>query len=213
MNNTNFNKYIFTSSKLNFKDTLGLFINRLCSVNHYYILQKKLDSQAGEVKTRGKVSLRIVNDDDLQYIIKSISTLDSVSRKDVISRLLFYKSGFTNCYAAVTSEGEVAYLQWLIYPSENALIENKYSRIFSPLREDQVMIENAFTFPKFRGMGLLSYVTNALLNIAKEAGYKSVVTYIRKDKIASLNEVFKMGFKITKLITEYKFLGVTKRLL
>ncbi len=208
-----FSKYAFTLSRLGVRNTLKLLLNRLCSVNHYYVMYKRLDSPLREEKIKKRVSLGLINNDDLEVIIKSIESLDSDSRRELISRLLFYKSGFINCYAAKTKTNEIEYIQWLIYPDENHVIEKHYSRIFSPLGKEQVMLENAFTFPKFRGIGLLPNVTSMLLNIAKEAGYKSAVTYIRKDRIAALNEFMKMGFKITKLIPEYKFIGITKRLL
>lgn len=75
------------------------------------------------------------------------------------------------------------------------------------------MIENAFTFPPYRGLGYLLSGTLQLLDQARERGYRSAVCYIRKDNLKSINEFSKMGFKITKMVTEYKFFGKTWRTL
>ena len=54
-------------------------------------------------------------------------------------------------------------------------------------------------------------ITIKLLNIAKENGCKSAIMYVRNDRIVALNENMRLGFKITKMITEYKFMGKIKR--
>ncbi|HHL34205.1 MAG TPA: hypothetical protein ENJ30_07565 [Desulfobulbaceae bacterium] len=137
--------------------------------------------------------------------------MDAIERKEVVSRVLFYRSGFKNCYVAKTIENEIAYIQWLIYPSENSIIKKHFQKRFYLLEEFQVMIENAFTFPKFRGLGIMPVVTKELMKRARERGYKSAISYIRKDNIISLNEFMRLNFKITELLKEYKFLGVVKR--
>jgi hypothetical protein len=172
-----------------------------------------LASLPEEMKIRREISIRKINDQDLKKIIQMVKVLDPDSKMEILSRILFYNYGFENCYIGITKEDEIAYIQWLIYPYENTNIENHFKNIFYPLRENQVMIENVFTFPKFRGLNLMPTISIRLLNIAKESGCKSAVMYVRKDRITALNENMKLGFKITKMITEYKFIGKTKRTL
>lgn len=211
MNELDANKYLFTLSRLGLKNTLKLSLGRLCSVNHFYILKRNLVSLFNENKTRLAITVNKINCDDVSELVRTVKSLDRDSKREVVARLLFYKAGFKNCYVAKTRNDEIAYLQWLVYPTENALIKKYYPNTFYGLRKNQVMVENAFTFPRFRGLGLMPAVTLVLLNIAKEDGYKSAIGYIRKDKIASLNEFVKLGFKITKIVKEYKVVGITKR--
>ncbi len=212
MNDSSFNKYLFALSNLGFNQTFKLALNNLFSINHYYILKKNLSSLNTGNQLKSNIEIKKVNNDDLNDIVKTIKMLDPIDRKEIVSRILFYKSGFKNCYVAKKKD-DIAYIQWLIYPYENSIIKENYQRIFYPLGENQVMIENAFTFPKYRGIGLMEAVTLKLLSIAKKEGYKFAVGYIRKDRIISLNEFIKMGFKITKMVREYKFLGMTTRTL
>lgn len=199
-------------SNLGLNNTLKLFINRLFSINHYYVMKRKLNFLD---KKKIRIAYRIENlhNINFSYLIKSLKSLDSESRRELMARISFYNAGFKNCYVAKTKNEEIAFIQWLIHPSENLIIKEHFSNKFYMLGERQVMIENAFTFPKFRGHGLLPAVTSDLLEIAEKAGYENVITYIRKDRIASINEFMKLDFKITKLLTEYRVMGITRRTL
>jgi len=192
---------------------LRLMLKRFLSLNHYYILKRGLASLDKEERTLSNFVIKKMDNNDLEDIIKKIKMLDSVDKQEIVSRVIFYNAGFNNCYVVRNQNGEIAYMQWLIYPSENTVIKKHFQRIFYPLKVGQVMLENAFTFPKFRGLGFMPVVTSRLLNIAKEEGYKFAIIYVRKDRIVSINENFKNGFKITKMIKEYRFMGITKRML
>lgn len=210
MNKIKINRFFLILSHLKLKDALKLSLGRLYSLNHYYVLKRSL-LQPFEATIRTPVTVGRISPEDIREILGCLRSLDGESRKEMISRLLFYKAGFKNCFIARTKNNEIAYLQWLILPSENPVIKKNFSRKFYPLRPGEVMIENAFTFPKFRGLGLLPWVTQKLLMIARESGHTSAITYIRKDKIPSLNEFLKIRFKITKLIKEFRFIGITVR--
>lgn len=208
-----FNKYAFVFSNLGVMSSLKLMISRLISLKHYYVLNRSLASLPDEMKIRREISIRKINDQDIKKIIQIVKSLDPNSKVEVLSRILFYNYGFENCYIGITKEGEIAYLQWLVYPYENINIEKHFQNIFYPLRENQVMIENVFTFPKFRGLNLMPAITIRLLNIAKESGCKSAIMYVRNDRITAVNENVRLGFKITKMVTEYRFMGKIKRTL
>ena len=182
-------------------------------MNHYYVLEVNLKKVKNSSKTIINYEIGILNENDIQKILNMINELDEDSIKELLSRLIFEKVGFNEPYIVHNHNNKIAYIQWLIYPHENNIINKHFSRKFYPLSENQVMVENAFTFPQFRGLGLMPAVTCDLLTIAKEAGYRSAICYIRKDRIAALNEFMKLGFKITKLTTEYKVFGFAWRTL
>lgn len=209
------NKYnlIYIIKLLGFKNFIHTALDNLFKINYYYILQiktSKITPHDGKFK---KFVTCIATESDISVINNSIKDLDEASRKEVTVRLMFYYSGFKNCYLAKTLDGEIAYIQWLIYPDENDVIEKYYSNRFYKLRDSQIMIENAFAFPKYRGLGLMRDMSNYLLNVAREKGYDNAILYIGKDKIDVLNDRIKNGFIITKIVKEYKILWFTKRLL
>jgi hypothetical protein len=186
---------------------LRLVISRLFSFNHYYVLGKNLSEPTESSPAFGKKTpLTEITEDDIAHIEDSLHALDAEDKREVLSRLFFYRSGFRNCYVVRNGE-DIAYMQWIILPSENQIIKEKYSAKFYPLASNQVVIENAFTFPRYRGLGYLMYGTSALLDLARGDGYKTAVCYIRKDRVASLNDFTRMGFRIRRLLREYKLLG------
>ena len=183
------------------------------SLNHYFILGKNLEAPLGGPQiSRSLGALSLMSEQDIADLNRSAESLPPDDRRELVGRLCFYKSGFKNCYV-IKSGDDIAYLQWIIYPSENAIIRSRYSNKFYPLTDRQIMVENAFAFPRFRGRGYLPFATSRLLDLAKSQGYSSVVCYIRNDRIASLNEFIKMGFKIRKMVKEYKLVGKVWRTL
>ena len=81
------------------------------------------------------------------------------------------------------------------------------------MKDIQVMIENVFTFPAFRGLGCFQSGTRQLLDLARARGCRSALCYVRKERVAALTDLVTMGFKITKLMPEYKILGKVWRVL
>ena len=150
-------------------------------------------------------------DSDWDEILNNLKSLDPASRKEILVRLFFYQAGFENCYITRTKTGEIAGMQWLIYPSENSIISQHFNTRFYPLKKKQVMFENVYIFPNMRGIGYLPAMTAELLRISKEDGFKTVIYYVSKDKIAALNVFLGCGCKIRKMMVETKILGRTKR--
>ena len=206
-----FDNIFFVLKHLGFLSILKLISSYLLTINHCYILNCNLKSIISFSLLRNPTGkLRKLESNDLKILKDCLNKLNYNDKKELLSRILFYQNGFDNCYIFLIN-GQIAYLQWLIYPSENTIIDKYYKKNYYPLRKNQIMIENAFTFPNFRGRGLFPFVTQSLLQIAKDQGYKSVVSYIKKNNIISLNEFIKMGFKITKIIGDYKLLGTAWR--
>ncbi len=180
--------------------------------NYYFIIARKLDNLIFESKYKLNLDMKKANEDDLKKLVKNISALGFKEKRELILRIFFYDKGFKNCFVFRDKKGEIIHIQWLIFPEENNIIIKKYKNRFQPLSKNQVMLENAYTLPSHRGLGILRLATFELMNLAKEANYKNAIGYIRIDNIKSLNEFLNMGFKIIGIIPEYKFFGRIKRI-
>lgn len=189
------------------KNTMKLYLARLFSIRHYYILKCKLSDVPQSFPGRiPKGNLKMIENADILQIKRQISELNSEDKREVVTRLNFYMVGFKHCYVFKIND-TVAYMQWIVYPSENDIISTYYRNKFKPLTPKQVLIENAFTFPQFRGIGILPYVKIRLLNIAKDEGYHWAMTQIKIQTIAAMNASMKFGFKIHKLVREINIFG------
>jgi hypothetical protein len=186
---------------------LKLLGSRIVSFNHYYVMRRSLaETQNDTLEIRRRAEMCPIGENDINEIEKSLAACNIEDKREILARLIFYRSGFKNCYV-MRQDGKIAYMQWVIYPTENGIITERYRNKFYSLGDTQIMIENAFTFPPYRGLGYLQSGTLQLFEMARAKGYRSAMCYVRKDRFNTLNELSKIGFKITQMIPEYKFLG------
>lgn len=198
---------------LNLKNLTKIVSRNIFSKSYYFILKKNIQSNNFRIKRKLPINFYKVGALEINELRQNMKELDQQARKEIIVRINFFKKGLKNCYIGKNEKGENVYLQCIIFPFENEAIKKYFKKKFYLLNKNEIILENAFTFPKFRKLGLLHYGTNFLLNMAKESGYKTAVCYIRHDNIQSLNEFMKMGFKITKMVREYKLAGFCWRTL
>lgn len=209
----NYQKLFGSYSKAELIYLLSLAKKNFYSVDYYYLLQKKIIDNVPLPKRRLNYNLNLINSLDIKIIESMLPSLDILNRKELWVRLRFLESGFKYCYVAKNSKNEIMYMQWLIYPWENEIINKKYYMHFGELRDFQFILENAFTFPKFRGFQLYTQVSIDLMNKAKDQNLKACLVYVKSDNIAALNELRKLDFIITQRIKERKFIGASKRYL
>ena len=196
----------YVVKELGLKASLKLLGSRILSINYYYVLRKNLLEAGPDNPVKNKMEISPLCEGDLGGILNSLGACNAAEKRDVLSYVLFYQSGFKNCYV-MRRDDNVAYMQTLILPTDNALITDKYRRKFYPLKDTQVMIENVFTFPKYRGLGCFQSGTLQVLALARAQGYRSALCYVRKERVAALTDLVNMGFKITKIMPEYKIFG------
>lgn len=191
--------------------SVKLLASRILSLNHYFILKMNLNEvQNRPFQVRHPMEMVPIRESDITQILASLDGCTPAERRDVLAFLVFYQNGFKNCFVMRRAE-KVAYIQTVIYPSENDLIARRYSTKFLPLQETQVMVENVFTFPPYRGLGCFQSGTWQLLELARANGYRSALSYVRKDRIQALTELVRMGFKIVRIVPEYKMFGAVWR--
>lgn len=154
--------------------------------------------------------LCLLTPEDIPPLLSAVPYLGGEDRRELLARVHFYNLGFTRLYA-IRKDGEIACIQWLITPEDNPVIRTRYRRLFFELRPGQAMLENVFTFPKYRGLGYLPTLSQRLLVQAREMGFHAVIAYIPEDKITSLNEFVNMGFRFFNLLRIIQIFGFVRR--
>ncbi len=99
------------------------------------------------------------------------------------------------CYVATTKEGNLCFRCWLIDYSQNKKIKSFWKNTYPHLNEDEVLLENAITTPKFRGMGIHP---NAMYQIAKKGkifGAKFALSFVNLSNINSLKSFHYASFQ------------------
>ena len=114
-------------------------------------------------------------------------------------------SQIQTCYVATTKEGNPCFRCWLIDYSQNKKIKSIWKNTYPPLNEDEVLLENAVTTPKFRGMGIHP---NAMYQVAKKGkifGAKFALSFVNLSNINSLKSFYYAGFQPYSLRREKWF--------
>ena len=169
-----FSIYTQTVRYLGVRGMSELLLDRLFSFNNVFILQTSLSGVSAPNPHRMQFSISKMEEGDWDSILRQARSLDIESRREILARALFFRNDFRNCYALRSKTGSIAHIEWIVFPEENDSISAHYRHLFKPLDRYEVMIENAFTFPKFRGLGLYAYGTRHLLNLAGQLESKKL---------------------------------------
>jgi GNAT superfamily N-acetyltransferase len=118
---------------------------------------------------------------------------------EVVDRLPAINAGLKTCYLAVSENEEICYMQWLIDSSQNHLRPRNVGLILQP---DEMMLEWAYTFEKYRGLGIMASAMAQISERAAQAGARWALTLVEEDNIASLKGCKNAGFRPYQLREE-----------
>jgi GNAT superfamily N-acetyltransferase len=198
--------YRLVASTLGLRVPALFALKRVAYLDHFYHLTAPL-SRLHFPRLRSDLSFAEATEADFAEIARGVDALDPAARKDVVTRLLFHRRGFPGCYVGRTAEGELVSMQWLLRPKDDPLLQVHYPRLYYPLRDGHVMLENVFVYPRFRGIGVFPTVNHHVVQVARREGFRACNAYIRKDNLASLNGFLAMGFQLQRLLTGYNLAG------
>ena len=95
-------------------------------------------------------------------------------------------------YVADGADGRPIYAQWLIRQPDAWRLQDKPPH--DDLADDEVLLEGAYTFVAFRGVGAMADGMGQLLRIACDEGKAAAITYVRDNNIPSLRGCARVGF-------------------
>jgi RimJ/RimL family protein N-acetyltransferase len=128
----------------------------------------------------------------------------------VLRREQLRKQGVRTLHVARNQESEPVYVQWLVAASDRAGLDAAGIDYWPPLPPDEVLLEFAYTFTPFRGMGAMGDGMGRLLRIAAGQGARAAHTYVTFENIPSLRGCAKVGFTLDH-VRETTMLGGFRR--
>lgn len=196
---------------LQFKNFCYIIRTNLWSQQLYFIIQLNFkDFTPYHFKREPAGELVPLTTKDIQSILQNLKNINGAERRELLGRIHFAFHNVPQGYC-IKESGEIRYIQWLVEPKDKDLLQTCYPNRLNELKPHQVMLENAYTFKEFRGMGYYYYVTSKLIEQAQESGYKFAIGYVRADKVDSFNTMLRLGFKITHVQQEKKRFGLVQR--
>ncbi|MDY0262763.1 hypothetical protein [Syntrophotalea acetylenica] len=198
-------------------DNLGPFpalkiaAKRMFKIDYYYFLKINLSRIVSLKRIRSDVFIEKASQEDWEKILSKLKKYSKTERKEILSRLLFYKKGFNGCYFAKDKFSDIISMQWLITSEDNELISSEMYSVWASLKPHECMVENLYIFPEYRKTGVFSSVNYLLLEKAMDSGISVCKTFIRNENVPALNGFLSLGFKIEELYLGTNFLGHSKR--
>jgi hypothetical protein len=191
---------------------LRQFGRQIYSKATFWGLEKRLDATKIDVASGLEYHLRPASEDDIEEMLKRTDEEGRDSVHDLLQRKWFYDCGFHDCYVGRTADGgDLCYIQWLVSRKDESALNKGFQGRLPNLKEDEILVENAFTFKRYRGNGVYPSALVRLAEISRGKGFKRMLVYVKKDNIASLRGCEKAGFEVFERVPEVKFLFLTKR--
>lgn len=216
---------------------LGNFLRKVCSAfvllrtvgprvffeqlrRHIYsqhlqiIFEKNLEENNARARNECRInySLRLATKEDMDEVFQKVKTESKEAVQMLLHRKWLYDCGFRNWYIARTTDtNELCFVQGIIQPEDNKLIDGDLRNWFQKLKEGEALLEGAYTFEKYRGNRLCDSVANDIFEIYRKLGFKRIITYVKSDNVASLRAAEKTGFKKFGELSVLKILFFTIR--
>lgn len=155
-------------------------------------LCRDLDVPIAMPRAKIPIAVRELQDSDLP----SLLSLEAGSAEDIREaavRRNFISKGARRGFVAVDERSHMpCYVQWLFGVEDNPFILRLGG--FPPLEPGQALLENAYTPPNYRGLGIMSVAMALIAERATIVGARSVFTFVGESNIASLKGCQRAGF-------------------
>jgi RimJ/RimL family protein N-acetyltransferase len=175
-------------------------------------LEKNLDANDVRVSSSLPCSWQKASEKDMEELLARAKAESKESIHELIERKWFYESGFRDCYVARTADtGELCFGAWLISANDSNLVNRGFKGRLPHLEEGELLLENCYTFEKYRGNSIMPSVLVELWELARSRGFKRLITYVRQDNVASMRAFEKLELRKFEEIPELKFLFFTRR--
>ena len=175
-------------------------------------LEKDLYANGTRVSSSLQYVLRQASEKDVKELLAKAKAESKESVHELIQRKWFYECGFRDCYAArIADTGELCFVAWLISAKDSNLVKQGFNSRLPSLEEDELLLENCYTFEKYRGNNIMSSVLSELWELARNKGFKRLITYVRPDNVASLRVFEKLRLRKFEEILELKLFFFTRR--
>jgi hypothetical protein len=168
------------------------------------------DANARPVTSKTKYNFGLGSGKDMDEAFRQIATESKESVQQLLNREWLYRSGFGKWYVARSFDtGELCFIQGVIGPEDNNLLDDGFKGWFPRLKEDEILLEGAYAFEKYRGGGLCHAVASEINDIYRKKGFTRTIAYIRKDNTSSIKASEKTGFRQFEEIPVTKILFLT----
>jgi GNAT superfamily N-acetyltransferase len=169
--------------------------SRISSSARYIWLAKEVGPPEPPVSAQVAFSLRPASSVDFQALLGRLGEEKGRDIYEILRRASFFGRGFDGCFVAITASGEGCHLGWLLTFRHNGLIRTEYPAGTDLLGEDEALVENILTLPRYRGQGIMLSVLQQMEDLARAQGLRRMIAYVETSNIPSLKGFERAGYK------------------
>ncbi len=160
-------------------------------------LRRDLDVPVQHRKAKIAITVRPLVDDDVPLLFPDVSA--RIPRKEKVeldTRRAMFDAGVTQCYVAVDESGTPCYFQWRLDHRQNPFLQSRFPRNWFPiLRDDEYLLENAYTPVAYRGKGIMSEAMAIIAETGRAADARYAITFVDTENVPSLKACASAGFR------------------
>lgn len=158
-----------------------------------YGLHRDLTRPLENPKAKIPISVRPLMELDIDVLLP-LEGVSAAERQEAIWRRDFYRRLPKGCFVAVDlRDGKPCYMQWLVGPGDNDILAR--FKCFPPLKNGEALLEQAYTPPSHRGLGVMSAAMAMIAERASDLGARHVLTFVEEKNTASLKGCWRAGFQ------------------
>jgi RimJ/RimL family protein N-acetyltransferase len=171
------------------------FASRISSTSRYIWLAKEVGPPEPLVSSKVEFSLKPASSEDFQALLGRLGEEKGRDIFEILRRASFFRRGFDGCYFATTAAGDVCHLGWLLTARHNGLIRSEYPAGTDPLGDEEALVENIMTPPRYRGQGIMLSVLHQMEDLARAQGLRRMVAYVEITNTASMSGFNRAGYR------------------
>lgn len=138
--------------------------------------------------------------------------LPRAERREVTNRRSLISQNIQQCFVAIdASTQRPCFIQWALRSSSNEFIQRFFKGRFPALRSNQVLLENAYTPPDYRGRGIMADAMNRIALILKQDSIDELITFVDHENYSSIKGCARAGFSAYTVRHDYCVLQVWRR--
>lgn len=159
-----------------------------------YGLRRDLGRPLEKPQAKIPLYVRPLKVEDLDILLPLMSDLEDSEKKQIIWRRHFYKKIPNGCFVAIDARNDKpCYMQWLLGSNDNPSLARFKS--FPRLERKEALLEQAYTIPSHRGLGIMSAAMAEIAERAEDFGAEHVFTFVEGKGKASLKACRHAGFE------------------
>jgi len=158
-----------------------------------YGLHRELSRPLERPNAKIPIAVRPLIEPDLDILLP-LEGSPIAEKQEALWRRDFYRKVPKGCFVAVDlRDGKPCYMQWLIGSHDNNLLTR--FKCFPRLANDEALLEQAYTPPSHRGLGIMSAAMALIAERASDLGARRVLTFVEENNTASLKGCWRAGFQ------------------